>query len=123
MENGKVRFIRKNGRIIPVKGKQAEKVSKDKQYTPVRDAYVLEKGRKNTAGERFSKGTGTGMRVGTAVGLGMSFGTGLKNMAAAGIAGAIWGSIIGGAASAAFGSRHNQKLVKLQNFKKKKSSV
>jgi len=118
---GDVKFIRKNGRIIPIRAKNGAGKSvaiKEKSYTGTKTV-------KMDAGDRFSKGFSkwgkigagvgavTGAAIGGAIGhaekglKGVVAGAALGGAYAAVTGGLNWG-LVGGGLTAAFGKRNGQ---------------
>lgn len=122
--NQKVTFIRKNGRIIPIKDNRWKNTGVSIQ---TKKGKLTFQSRKNTAGERAKRGAKTGALVGAVVG-GISAIEPRFNIAKAGIltgAGASLGAVAFGGFSAAFGRKTDSRLIatpnkKRKNLKKKK---
>lgn len=128
MANDKgVRFVRINGRIVPIKQKNGTLGSSSKAKAPKAEVAWTFKTYKRDAGMRFKEGARTGGLTGAILG-----GFGGSNF---GLTGAAAGTLIGaagvglgiGALSAAFGARKGlaaqAKIQLIKNKKKNKTGV
>ena len=121
--NQKVTFIRKNGRIIPIKDNRWKNTGVS---IHTKNAKLTFQSRKNTAGERAKRGAKTGALVGAIMG-GISAIEPRFNIAKAGIltaASASLGAAAFGGYSAAFGKKTDSRLIatpikKRKNLNKK----
>jgi hypothetical protein len=127
-----MKFIRKNGRIIPIKEKGEKKLKRNeteitrKKANGEQVSLVLSE-KKNTIGQRFGRGFSAGAKAGGVLGgiLGLvsSESSSLKgtlvNAAAGAVGGAAsWGSSIG-VLNAVFGQRKDWKVKSVERKKKK----